>query len=205
MSVIPMPPQIARLRRTAKGLPVPYVALWSGEMPYAVRPSAEFGGALALVESGRLHAGSPLLGQMNVLRQREVILRGRCQVCRALLARGPRWLVSLFEGTVGDALQAPVVREPWACPSCLGYALRVCPGLVGPARHADLFVLRVRRVGPPLATNTSLPGLARDGQLVPGTDTTPGTAIGYLKIVPTAFDVLDVPEFLALATKGSPR
>lgn len=189
-----MPPQIGARPRTARGLPVPYVAAWTGEAPFTLRPCPFAGGRVALVETGRRFTGTPVLGEMNVTRQREVIHRGLCQVCARPLAAGVRWLASLFEN---DTPLGPTVREPWACASCLAFALCVCPRLVGQRRHADgLFVLAVTRyeVGHrPVASG----GVAGDGSLAPDMAARHPNAVGYLLIVPTHYDVLDSAGFIA--------
>ncbi len=138
---------------------------------------------MALVETGRRFTGTPVLGEMNVTRQREVIHRGLCQVCARPLAAGVRWLASLFEN---DTPVGPTVREPWACASCLAFALCACPRLVGQRRHADgLFVLAVTRyeVG--------------HRPVVPPGDALVLDTVGYLLLIPTHFDVIDSATFIA--------
>lgn len=190
----PMPPQIAARPRTARGLPVPYVAAWTGETPFVVRSCLFAGGRMALVESGRKFTGTPVLGEMNVTRQREVIARRLCQVCAAPLGAGPRWLVSLFEGDTGVG---PMVREPWACASCLAFALGACPRLVGQRRRAeDLFVLAVNEYEVAHRPVASL-GVANDGDLAARMAAQHPTAVGYLLLIPTHFDVLDADAFIA--------
>lgn len=190
----PMPPQVAERPRTARGLPVPYVAAWTGEMPFAVRSCPFAGGRVALTESGRRFTGTPVLGEMNLTRQREVIARGMCQVCAARLDTKVRWLVSLFEG---DTSVGPLVREPWACASCLAFALGACPRLVGQRRRAaDLFVVAATEWQVAHRPVSSV-GVARDGDLAAHMAAQHPSAVGYMLIVPSRFDVLDAAEFIA--------
>ena len=202
LASVPMPPRVAALARTPRGYPVPYVAAWTSEARHTVRPLARWNRP-ALFALGRPGEGDAVLGEMDMARQRECVALGRCQVCRTWLSRaGARWLAELYEPTD----DGPLIREPWACPSCLAYALRVCPGLVGIAHRrpagAPLRVLRVT-AWTVLATLTSLEGLRADGQLAPDVPVAPGaTAIGYFKLRPERWAPLALPDFLAEADRA---
>lgn len=101
-------------------------------------------------------SGDDRLGTMNEERQRVAVLEFRCQVCATQLPpEGPWWHVA---GPVPLNDQVPF-REPAVCEPCLGYALRVCPGLVGGHRRTgDVTVYRVtkRRVAAEIITPEGL-------------------------------------------------
>lgn len=179
-------PEDEVLSRPFRGrvLPVPYVAMWTSEMPnYRVRPEPLLGGRRALFRgSGRRGEGEPVFGKMEVGRQRLVILRGLCQVCAEPI-EGPRWMSLIVEhASLPSGQELPAVREPATCTLCLRTSLRLCPGL--------------RRIRPiivePLQTTTLMtlttPPLGGFGPLTEGGPELDGAriedaVIGYLKII----------------------
>lgn len=165
-------------------LPVPYVAMWTSEMPnYIVRPEPLLGGRRALFrETGKRGEGEPVFGKMEVGRQRACILRGLCQVCAEPI-EGPRWMALLVEhASLPDGQELPAVREPATCTLCMRTSLRLCPGL--------------RRIRPvivePLQTTTLITlttpppngcGPLTDEVPVLPAEQLQDAVIGYLKIV----------------------
>jgi hypothetical protein len=106
---VPMPERVAALPRTDGGLPVPYVAAWSGEETTRVAVDPVLARALDYREpaafSSDAPAGArPTLGVMDPARQRRVVVERLCQVCAVELGerhrpnppwREPLWLVDL--------------------------------------------------------------------------------------------------------------
>jgi hypothetical protein len=195
----PMPARIAQLPRSLKGYPIPHVAAWSSEATNDVRYEAGFELPM-LFSTGRKGEGEPLLGEMEIARQRDAFVRGRCQVCAAFLPRrGARWIVGYAEATP----DGPMIREPWGCPECLAYALAVCPGLIGAHRQQPLRVYQLTSWTLAL-TVTSLAGLRGDGKLEPSVrlEEVGDRAYGYAKLVPGHGKAFTREEFLALHAKG---
>lgn len=187
----PLPPRIAALPRTKSGLPVPYVAQWEGEerLRVAFDPHVR---AEALFSSPRRDGGDATLGLMEVSRQREVVSRGLCQVCRARLDPRDRFVAGLFEPTRD---RGQLIREPWCCTACLAFALRVCPGLLRARRDANLTVIRMSKWVTVLA-ETDVAGLVGEGSLDADATERP-LVYGYAKIKPAASShVLTVEQFL---------
>lgn len=190
--MISLPVSMRSLSKTRSGLPVPYVAMWEGEEMHHIANDPLIGNVPALFSSPRREGGEAVLGKMEVSRQREVVARGRCQVCRCALSARDRFVVSLWEQH-HDGTRS--IREPWACTSCLAFALRVCPGLIGARKHDGLHVIRMSKWMTILA-HTSIAGLVRDG-LMTHDPNAPETAYGYAKIVPYKTSiVLSVEAFL---------
>lgn len=175
-----LPPNIDALPKTRTGLPVPHVAAWSSERTMRIANDPNIGGNHpTLFSNGAQGEGEPVLGQMDVARQRTVVVHGRCQVCNVKLPARDRFVVTLWE-KLPDGTR--LVREPWACTTCLAFALRVCPGLLGARRTAGLDVVRMTHWTTPLAL-TSVAGLVADGLLDPSPDY-PELVYGYAKIIP---------------------
>lgn len=198
---VPMPPGVAALPTTRSGIPITYTVAWSSE----VRPVAREDpilrgmvapGTMALFHSGAQGEGTPKLNVGSVDRVRRVTVLGLCQVCgRTLTARRPRWLCDLRnhgqEIEVGGRV-VPLVVDGWSCEPCLRYGLLVCPGLLRRQHDDELRLLRVRshRL---VATIERVEGLSEP-------------VIGWVKIAPLDFDVIDPAALLASApSEGSER
>lgn len=167
---------------------VPYVAAWSSEMPdLRVAPEPLINGVPALFRArGKRGDGKPVLGKMDVGRQRLCVLKKLCQVCASPI-NGPAWYALLEEHILLDGgMSAYAVREPAACTNCMVAALRVCPGLqrdepriVWPQRIATLVTMTIPPiggVGPLLPNGPELPN-------------PPPPVVGYLKVVVDDFRV----------------
>jgi hypothetical protein len=132
-----------------RGLPVPYVAMWSSEdeASFVVRPDPLYGDREALFPgTGGIGQGEAVLGNMNCARQRETLAKGQCQVCRRRVAGG-RGYVVLSETTsrqivTESGVATRVITEPWLCRRCLEFASETCPGLIRRRRDDDLTILR---------------------------------------------------------------
>lgn len=147
---VPMPSSMANCLRSTAGLPVPYVAAWSSEVKLIVRTEPPMPGTHAvplLFHDGERGVGTPVFGEMAPCRQREVMTGSRCQVCNHYCGWGKKTLVEMAGGQMAGAGwgPAPLIMEPWVCASCLTYALKVCPGLVGKGFQNGLRVLRVAK------------------------------------------------------------
>jgi hypothetical protein len=163
---------------------VPYVAAWSSELPnFRVAPDPFVGNVPALFRgSGRRGEGKPMLGKMDVARQRLCVEKRLCQVCASPL-QGLGWCVHLEELTHLEGTFVQALSEPAACARCMATALMVCPGLerrrprppiVRPARITKL----MQRMIPPPGGFGLLP--AEDPK---ARYTMADTVLGYLKIV----------------------
>ena len=113
---------------TLKGLRIPFVAAWEGELASigfdpVVGMDAVFTGAVDHREaaaSGQL--GKVVLGEMAPQRQRYVMAYGLCQVCGKLLEN--QVLLGHIDAH-GHGLLA--YDEPPCCPSCALAAIELCP------------------------------------------------------------------------------
>lgn len=125
-----LPPQLAGLPRR-KGLPVQWIAGWSGEFPLAVRYD-DRAGAWALFNEGPDFTGEPLTGKdfgCHTVRGREAALYGICRGCGRPISGGASWSAVDHDYQYGQCNGAPPVTmwEPGACWSCLQFAGRYCP------------------------------------------------------------------------------
>lgn len=140
---IPMPKQIARLERTPNGMPITYIAQrWSLLMPpdRSKFPTTPELGWVAIEDTDGDYELD--LGHMSEERQRRCWYEQRCQVCEANLRKRTKYLF----GGVGDRPLGDFwFREPFACFSCMGYALQVCPGLLHGRKSGDSRVVRYER------------------------------------------------------------
>jgi hypothetical protein len=168
-------------------VPVPYVASWSSELPdFRVAPEPLLGGKPALFRgSGRRGEGKPVLGKMDVGRQRWCVLKRRCQVCAGRLD-GHGWLALVPDGPPIDVPglgRVSAIREPATCTPCLALSLGACPGLRG------MPGLRVcRPVAVTIVETLTTPPLGGFGPLVEGGPelvgaTLAGAVTGYFKQV----------------------
>lgn len=165
-------------------VPVPYVASWSSEMPdLRVAPEPLINGKPALFRAnGRRGEGKPVLGKMDMGRQRLCILRGLCQVCANPIV-GMAWHVLLEEHALLDnGVTVRAVREPAACTACMVLSLQVCPGL---RRDRPRIVWARKKVT--LVTMTT-PPIGGVGPLLPDgpelvNQRREDAVIGYLKVI----------------------
>ncbi|OSC69938.1 hypothetical protein B5181_11255 [Streptomyces sp. 4F] len=135
---------------TWRGMRVPYLAPWTGEIrdqPRLVRRPLTRGGGIAYVDEHRLYdrhadilwlrigavrgVGTPVLAGVNAQRQRQAMDRQLCQVCGVTTygsADGTHlFLLAEREGrpiTEGEQTASPPIHE-----ACAAEALRDCPHL----------------------------------------------------------------------------
>jgi hypothetical protein len=112
-----------------RGVPVPYIAMWSSETERYVAPDRYSGDREALFSHGRRGEGVPVWGKMHEARQRETCATQRCQVCNCKLVdeRGFGVDVAQMMNHSGKVYQ--VLTEPPACARCMRYSLDNCPGI----------------------------------------------------------------------------
>jgi len=110
------------------GLPVPWVAAWSGERDGAWDPNRQqsWKGILWL-NNNRPGIGTPEFGMTNSYRQRECVRRGRCQVCGEKGAT--RWVIPNDEYRHGPLWEARLVINPPVHIACHEAAKSLCPHL----------------------------------------------------------------------------
>lgn len=177
-----MPKAIAKLPRTDKGLPVPWVASWTSETTEHVEVDPLANHQLAIFTIGGVGQGEPILGEMNPVRQRQSAALRLCQVCGVEIARSGGYIVT-WPGQEVDTGRArlPLILEPWCCGSCLTFALKVCPGIARIARRDDIRIVHpqtwelVAAVVDPIALDPA----EREGVLKLA-----GGAVSYIKIAP---------------------
>lgn len=137
--------------RDEHGRPVPYINIWSGEMPeteWVMRYDPVVQAIAVQAPAGRQGQGEPNFTKQEPKRQRRCAARRLCQVCAqpagpaALLALGS---LSCSSVEVEELGTCTVVSEPWLCPPCAQFALAVCPGLIRRQRDEDLVLVRPRR------------------------------------------------------------
>jgi hypothetical protein len=135
---------------TWKGLRVPYIAPWTGEIreqPRLERRPLTKGGGIAYVDEHRLYdrhagtlwarmgavrgAGTPILAGVNSVRQRQAMDRQLCQICGVTTYshadRTHLYLLAEREGrpiAEGEQTASPPIHE-----TCAAEALRDCPYL----------------------------------------------------------------------------
>ncbi len=205
---VPMPRGVAALPRTTGGVPITYTVAWSSE----TTPKAHHDPLLtargmtmaALFHSGAQGVGRPKLAVSDVARTRRVVLAGLCQACGQKLPgrskppwqQHPRWLCDLRNQgqTIRIGLRTlPLIVDGWTCEPCLTYALRVCPGLVTKAAAGGDDGLRLLRVCAAefVVTVEQVEGLA-------------DPVVGWVKLAPTAYDVVTPDEFMAALPQHPP-
>ncbi|HUY05040.1 MAG TPA: hypothetical protein VMV33_17320 [Rhodocyclaceae bacterium] len=126
-------------------MPVPYTALWSGEVPLRkpaiVREEWE-GVSLSMISEGvDAPAGKPLFAMVHADRARRVIRELWCQMCLADL---PPVVLVVNQGQVDR--HRPVINDGLPmCWSCASAAVRACPGMQRQAAEGTLRIWRVNR------------------------------------------------------------
>lgn len=183
-----IPHQMSKLARSAKGLPVPWVADWTSEENQYLKYEPLIK-RVAVFTRGSIGDGEPILGQMNPQRQRKAMIEKWCQVCnRRAKQCGDLWLVDI-PGQQKTDDGSMVILEPWACTECLSFALSVCPGLLRMQRDGNANVLRVREYEILLALIEPRGNLA-------GVPIPEGGIIGYAKAAPTVYESIKADDWL---------
>lgn len=199
---VPMPRGVAALPRTPNGMPVPYISgspcrhLTVQTAPeMACFAEAANGTTLALYDEYRPPCQPGILGTISIRRQREIMLKGLCQVCGEVNHDEPMWLLESLDTEFLDGTKA--TKEPPTCTDCMAYAMRVCPMLVG-LRSRGVFTLDATRVWESKAVIVDLTTYRRDGvdPLVGGPHS--GKAYTYISCIPRDFDRVSSDAFCSL-------
>mgnify|MGYP001221490271 FL=1 len=130
---VPKPPAVAALPANTAGLPVPWNASWTTR-PERVHYRAGCGFVL---DCDCVHGhGTPRYGEQCMRRQRQAMIERRCGLCGRTIASTD---TVVFYGSPAQAL---LFIEPPTHPSCMAYAVRVCPRL---AAYAEASVVLLTR------------------------------------------------------------
>jgi hypothetical protein len=152
--VKPSEPEAVRaLLHDARGRPVPFINIWSGEgseTDWHIRTDPLVG-RLAFFIPHRPGSGEPDFTKQNIQRQRKCMVRRLCQVCgQAIPPRDAGLLVmssiSVATHEVYEHGPVPLFSEPWCHPECITYAAAICPGLRRRQNQHDFSLIRPRRV-----------------------------------------------------------
>lgn len=111
-----------------RGIPVPFVALWSSEVHDRIAPCKYADGRDALFSSGERGVGEPVWGKMEESRQRATCYLNRCQVCNCKLAGQRAFGMDAPQQMLFRGQFHPLLMEPPACIDCMRIALDICPG-----------------------------------------------------------------------------
>lgn len=176
----------------------PYITAWSGECGYVVRHSPLIGMPAIFSASGRAGSGTPVWGKYSEERQRECVVRRRCQVCHRPLRLHGEPAFNLV--AVREVLDRPSTTEPLTCRACVGVVLRTCPGVrrqielgvagLAAVRDYSVAVTFVQAVEGPEG-NVELNEALRNWKGRP--------PVGTCEVLLTNFVPLDAPELLARA------
>jgi hypothetical protein len=143
---VKLPTHLLRcLKDPRTGWPAPYINAWTSEQEPVGLALGEFRGSPAFVQSSSRGVGHVDFKSQHMTRQRELMYRYECQVCRA-----PRChtIVSAL-GLSGEAVEVEgrwyaAFTEPWLCRRCIDYAVTHCPRLIRATREQELHVWRPR-------------------------------------------------------------
>lgn len=128
------------------GVPVPYTASWTAEENLYVAPCRFAGGRRAVCQVSDRGAGKPRFGKPHMVRQREVIGRGLCDLCAQPLKL--RTKVSLSHARVqshGAEGRAVLQVEPLLDRACAAISLRHCPALRRDVADGSVKIRQVTR------------------------------------------------------------
>lgn len=146
-----------------KGLPVPWVALWSHEVVDPAdhrlgfddqgrvryldeRPHDRDALGVPWVRTGIARGkGTPMFGQIHALRQRASMTRPRCQVCGTVMDGHTFLLDSKMIGPRTD--EWFTTATPPTCLDCRALAVELCPHLRAQAARGELIWVTPTAVG----------------------------------------------------------
>lgn len=131
------------------GLPVPYIAAWSGEKtlsPLVERREVDGGpclayrdetpydrdmwGALWVRQAIGRGKGRPNFAEVHALRQRQAMIRLLCQVCGTdILAQSPERQLFVLKDTGRPVTEGETTTAPPLCLPCARVSVRDCPHL----------------------------------------------------------------------------
>ena len=127
-------------------MPVPYVALWSGEQGHTHVAHCPHIGRLALCDVDRRGSGKPVFGKPHMGRQRELILNDLCDLCaKPLKGRTKVSLSHAREVLSGGDGPAVMQVEPMVHKDCAIICVEHCPSLKRDIRNGSFFIRQVLR------------------------------------------------------------
>lgn len=149
-----------------RGLPVPWVTRWSGEVPtdpdkiypqisesyarIAYRdeiPSDRDEHGVLWIREGLTRTGEPVFKAVHSRRQRACWTRRRCQVCGQPFPAGQplTWIEAVSDGsTIVNSAEPFVTTAAPTCRACATVAAKMCPHL----RGGKIELLEIRRFRP---------------------------------------------------------
>lgn len=176
-----------------RGVPVPYVAYWTGETERFVDFDQHSGGLPALFTRGHRGQGEPVWGKMHEARQRESCALQRCQVCNCKLKGERSFGIERPSVTWHEGKVYQVLTEPPVCAPCAKYSMAHCPGnrrhrASGEMRCFEVFAYASigQIIGPAEGGDTDLNALLAKGERV----------IGYHKCVLLSAEQITPEELL---------
>nr|WP_295738900.1 hypothetical protein [uncultured Acidocella sp.] len=129
------------------GVPVPYTASWSAEEGTLHLAACRWANsALALCQAQHRGIGKPVFGKPHMVRQREVIASGLCDLCGKKLSHCSK--VSLSHARVDPhAAEGPAVLqvEPLLHRQCAAICVQHCPSLLRDIENGTLHIRLVQR------------------------------------------------------------
>ena len=130
---------------TYGALPVPYAAAWSAESRTFIA-SCPWARCAAICQEEARGQGKPMFGTPHFGRQREVIVRGLCDLCARPLRNTTKVSLSHARARMNGAKALDVLQvEPLLHRDCAAESVRHCPSLKRDIAHGTLEVRRVTR------------------------------------------------------------
>lgn len=154
------------MTHTYKGLPVPWIARWSGEIidPATLEvklintadggsrvhllgqtPDDFIDDVLWLPERDAAGTGTPLFAQVQSHRQHTCQVEGRCQVCGEVIEPPLLWLIPMKGFAQRSARNTMITDVAPLCETCLPIARAMCPLLNRVAGASVLLEVRAHR------------------------------------------------------------
>lgn len=161
------------------GLNVPWVAAWSAESKFRLRPSRTFPGSMELEQRVAPGVGTPMLSGMNMERQRLGIVEHRCHVCGEPTSEADRYLFPAVTGTFvqfeGKARRYASHLPP-THRACATHAIAACPHLRSRYALPVRYPIEAGEIRPETSLPRGLEFLA--GQLPPR----PAVVFGFYRV-----------------------
>lgn len=111
-----------------RGIPVPYIALWSSEEYSHIGPDKNAADYVSIFRGGVRGEGEPVWGEMHEARQRETVSTCRCQVCNCKLKGAVAYAMDVPQTLRDGRVDRPLLLEPPICKRCAAITLKFCPG-----------------------------------------------------------------------------
>lgn len=168
----------------------PYITAWTGERGYVVRHSRLIDMPALFAAQGRAGDGQPQWGKYSEERQRECVVRRRCQVCHRPLRLADEPAFNLV--ALREVLGRTSVTEPLTCRACVPAVLRGCPGVRQQLELGVATPLAVRAYDVAVTFVQVVDGLEGNPELNAALRAWVGPPpVGTCEVMPTDFEVLD--------------